>query len=66
MKALYVLLWAIYTVLIMAILPLYLVSYPFDWVIQKIRKQKPTYWWWKLGDWLEDIMPPHDVEPATK
>jgi len=53
-----VLVWIIYTILIMCIFPIYLLLYPFEWAALKPWKVKPTKWWWKLGDHLEENVLP--------
>ena len=57
----------------MVIFPIYLISYPVDWSLCKIknfigfwrtgdllrilRGKIPSTWWWDLGDWIEEKLP---------
>jgi len=49
-----VLLWIVWAFVCLFTIPVYLVTYPFVWLVSGF---KHIPWWWWATDWLEDKMP---------
>jgi len=53
-----IIIWVIYTCFILSLLPIYLIGYPIDWILSKLKTGKTSTWWWNLGDWIEENILP--------